>query len=214
MTAVTANSETGSFWRPSAPAAPPLRVAHRLRSDRRLAATVLAAIFALNLIFAAAPHASSINLSETETDVAAQTAAAHAFVGAETPVSPMLVGPNSLYSYDGVLGCCVAPRLPGVGDDVVVIGKVDDLNATTLAPGERTLLDQLPNQGSPRANYVQNDSVLRTEMSRGVPIRDASVSPTTGELVNNTGFLRAERDILLNHGWSFDTKSAYWLPPG
>ena len=107
-----------------------------------------------------------------------------------------------------------APRLPGVGDDVVVIGKVDDLYATTLAPGERTLLDQLPNQGSPRANYVQNDSVLRTEMSRGVPIRDASVSPTTGELVNNTGFLRAERDILLNHGWSFDPKSSYWSPPG
>lgn len=107
-----------------------------------------------------------------------------------------------------------APRLPGRGADVVVIGKVDDLNATTLAPGERTLLDQLPDQGSPAANYAQNDSVLRNEMSRGVPIRDASVSPTTGELVNNTGFLRAERDILSNHGWSFDPKSGYWLPPG
>ena len=98
--------------------------------------------------------------------------------------------------------------------DVVVIGKVDDLNSTVLRPGERTLLDQLPNQGSPRLNYVQNDSVLRAEMGREVPIRDASIDPVTGALRNNTGFLRAESDILTNHGWTFDPKSGYWYPPG
>jgi hypothetical protein len=107
----------------------------------------------------------------------------------------------------------LAPRaLPAA--DVAVIGKVDDLAGYTLRPGERTLLNQLPNQGSPRLNYLQNDRVLRTEIGRGVPIRDVSVDPVTGALRNNTGFLRAERNILTNHDWAFDPKSGYWYPPG
>lgn len=106
-----------------------------------------------------------------------------------------------------------APQAIGPAD-VAVIGKVDDLGAATLRPGERSLLNQLPNQGSPRLNYLQNDRVLRTEMGRGVPIRDVSVDPVTGALRNNTGFLRAERNILTNHDWAFDPKSGYWYPPG
>ncbi len=51
-------------------------------------------------------------------------------------------------------------------------------------------------------------------MSRGVPIRDATIDPLTGQLANNTGFLRAERDILMNRGWVFDPKTGYWNPPG
>jgi RHS repeat-associated protein len=108
----------------------------------------------------------------------------------------------------------VAPQRALPAADVAVIGKVDDLGSYTLRPGERTLLNQLPNQGSPRLNYVQNDRVLRIEMGRGVPIRDVSVDPVTGALRNNTGFLRAERNILTNHGWVFDPKSGYWYPPG
>lgn len=107
----------------------------------------------------------------------------------------------------------LAPRAIGPAD-VAVIGKVDDLGAATLRPGERTLLNQLPNQGSPRLNYLQNDRVLPTEMGRGVPIRDVSVDPVTGALRNNTGFLQAERNILTNHDWVFDPKSSYWYPPG
>jgi hypothetical protein len=84
-------------------------------------------------------------------------------------------------------------------DDLVVIGKVDDLTTPgAVRSGETTLLDRLPNQGSPRLNWEQNSSVLRTEMSRGLPIRDASVDPLTGNLINNTGFLRAERNLLTN----------------
>lgn len=56
--------------------------------------------------------------------------------------------------------------------------------------------------------------MLRAEMGRGVPIRDVSIDPMTGALRNNTGFLRAERNILTNHDWAFDPKSGYWYPPG
>lgn len=82
----------------------------------------------------------------------------------------------------------------GTAGTRVVIGKVGDLTANgAIAPGERTLLDQLPDLGSPKANWGQNSDVLRGEMGRGVPIRDASIDPATGELINNTGFLKAER---------------------
>jgi hypothetical protein len=63
-------------------------------------------------------------------------------------------------------------------------------------------------------NWGQNSGVLRQEMGRGVPIRDRSVNPATGQLINNTGFLRAERYLLQEHGWMFDPKAASWLPPG
>lgn len=57
-----------------------------------------------------------------------------------------------------------------------VIGKVGDLNAPgAIGDNEYTLLDQLPDQGSPHANWSQNSGVLRQEMGRGVPIRDASI---------------------------------------
>ncbi len=96
-----------------------------------------------------------------------------------------------------------------------VIGKVDDLQAPgAIGSGERTLLDRLPNQGSPRANWAQNDGVLRQEMGRGMPIRDASIDPATGELVSNTGFLRAERNLLESRGWTYDPKTTMWYPPG
>jgi hypothetical protein len=96
-------------------------------------------------------------------------------------------------------------------------GKEPHLAATTdcrFGQGERTLLDKLPNLGSPKANWSQNYGVLRQEMSRGLPIRDATVDPQTGELINNTGFLRAERYTLQDRGWIYDPKLTWWLPPG
>lgn len=51
-------------------------------------------------------------------------------------------------------------------------------------------------------------------MGRGLPIRDATVDPETGELINNTGFLRAERYTLRDRGWTYDPKLTLWLPPG
>jgi RHS repeat-associated protein len=99
----------------------------------------------------------------------------------------------------------------GTPADIVAIGKVDDL-ATGLRPGERAL--QLTNLGSPRLNWQQNAGALRAEMARGVPIRDVSVDPLTGQLVRNTGFLRAERNLLQDRGWAFNPKTGYWFPPG
>lgn len=95
-------------------------------------------------------------------------------------------------------------------DTTTVIGKIADLG--NLRKGERTLLDRLPDRGRLKANWTQNSSVLREEMGRGVPIRDASVN-SKGELINNTGFLRAERNLLESKGWTYDQKTTSWKPP-
>ncbi len=94
-----------------------------------------------------------------------------------------------------------------------VIGKLADLNrAGALRRGER-LLD-LPDLGSPRANWMQNSSRLRGTMRLGNSIRDASINPATGGLLNNTGFLRAERNLLNNRGWQYNPSTGMWHPPG
>ncbi len=55
-----------------------------------------------------------------------------------------------------------------------------------IGPGERTLLSQLPDQGSVEANWAQNERVLLQEMKTGNPIRDATVD-AAGSPTNNTG---------------------------
>jgi RHS repeat-associated protein len=99
----------------------------------------------------------------------------------------------------------------------LVIGKMGDIrDIGKLKRGEYTLPGQgrLPDRGSPKANWRQNASELRKEMKRGQPIRDASVDPKTGALRNNTGFLKAERDMLASRGWRYDQKTSNWSPPG
>jgi len=90
----------------------------------------------------------------------------------------------------------------------VVIGKMVDLAAPH--PGENQL--DLPNQGSPKANWAQNYSKLRRVMSEGQPIRDASAEPfENGQPGRDTGFLRAERNVLRDRGWTY--RDGYWYPP-
>jgi hypothetical protein len=108
MTAATMSGFEGVFWRPFAA----LRVAPGPAEKRFLAATVLAAITAFTLLLAAAPTTSSLNASGPEMRVAAQTDTSVSLVGFETPSSPAVVGGNDAWSYDGSLGCCVAPRVP------------------------------------------------------------------------------------------------------
>jgi len=85
-----------------------------------------------------------------------------------------------------------------------VIGKMQDLK--NVGANEYRVADMLPNQGSPKANWKQNAGVLRTIMHFGRPIRDASPYP-----MPNAGFLGAERNLLENHGWSYN--QGYWYPP-
>ncbi len=89
--------------------------------------------------------------------------------------------------------------------ETAVIGRVKDLR--DLREGERSLLDRLPDQGNPKANWKQNSGVLRQEMARNQPIRDASSGDAAGR------FLNAERNLLRSHSWTFDPKTNYWNPP-
>jgi RHS repeat-associated protein len=92
-----------------------------------------------------------------------------------------------------------------------VIGKMKDLSKPgAVKPSESEL--KLPNQGSPKANWRQNSSVLRKAMREGYPIRDASTNPVTGALRDNTGFTAAERNLFENQGWHYDPSTGYWFP--
>ena len=104
--------------------------------------------------------------------------------------------------------------LPDVPPDGrTVVGKVSDLAPESLLPGEVTLLDRLPDRGTPKDNWDQNSSVLREEMGRGLPIRDASAHlDDDHELVRNS-FLRLERNLLREHGWTLDRSTGLWYPP-
>ncbi|WP_266169233.1 RHS repeat domain-containing protein [Dyella subtropica] len=91
------------------------------------------------------------------------------------------------------------------GRSTTVIGRVKDLQS--LGAGEQSLLSRLPNRGSPKANWTQNAGVLRQEMARRVPIRDASPGNNSGQ------FLNAERNLLRDRGWTFNENTNYWMPP-
>jgi hypothetical protein len=93
-------------------------------------------------------------------------------------------------------------------EETVVIGKMADLNKAALSAGERKLADALPDKGGAQANWAQNSSKLRSAMADGKPIRDVSA----GNPGSNTGFLRAERNLLQSHGWTL--QGEYWVPPG
>ncbi len=86
-----------------------------------------------------------------------------------------------------------------------VIGRVKDLQ--NLKKGEQSLLNRLPNKGSAKANWKQNAGVIREEISKGKPIRDASPGDKRGQ------FLNAERNLLESRGWIFDKSSSFWNPP-
>jgi len=98
----------------------------------------------------------------------------------------------------------------------VVVGKMAALERPgSLRLGERTLLPKLkPDLGSAELNWARNERVLLDTMEEGLPIRDASVNPATGELVDTTGFLGRERSVLVGHGWTYDKSYRVWLPPG
>jgi RHS repeat-associated protein len=119
---------------------------------------------------------------------------------------------NLLLSMYGAWKFATALGSGAAAENETVIGKVKDLAPENLRDGESSLLDRLPDQGNPQANWQQNSGVLRQEMGKGLPIRDASVD-SAGNLTNNTGFLRAERGLLQDRGWTYDPKTTLWNPP-
>jgi hypothetical protein len=80
-----------------------------------------------------------------------------------------------------------------------------DLDKVKLSKNEFKVADFLPDMGSPKANWKQNSGVLRSFMN-GSPIRDVSPYP-----MQNAGFLGAERNLLMNHGYEYN--NGYWIMP-
>lgn len=58
-------------------------------------------------------------------------------------------------------------------DKVIYIGKLDDLKNV---PRNQTILDELSNLGSAKANWKQNSSVLRRKIREGYEIRETTGS--------------------------------------
>lgn len=119
----------------------------------------------------------------------------------------IILGP---YGGTALLGTTADIGLTGIGLGAggLVLGKMNPggtLRDGTLGPGEYTL--DLPDQGSFQGNWEQNASKLRFEMSKGNPIRDASA----GKPGSESGFLRAERNLLRDHGWT--QQGDHWYPP-
>jgi uncharacterized protein RhaS with RHS repeats len=121
----------------------------------------------------------------------------------------------------GALGANLAgaliPFVTGLGtstrNGTLVIGKLKDLHKPgALRSGEWLL--NWANRGSDKLNWEQNSRLLREAMRDGRSIRDASVDPVTGALIESTGFLRAERNTLTNRGWDYNPKDRYWHAPG
>jgi RHS repeat-associated protein len=108
------------------------------------------------------------------------------------------------------IGKEVAPSVEEDGS--LVIGKLDDLRKPgSLQPGEYTLeWEKLP---TTKLNAERNLRLLRQAMRKSRPIRDVSVDPVSGEINKNTGFLRVERDLLGNRGWTYDPATRSWYPP-
>ncbi|MBI2837242.1 MAG: Ig-like domain-containing protein [Acidobacteria bacterium] len=88
----------------------------------------------------------------------------------------------------------------------LVIGRGRDLaRPGALLPGEYKL--SWDPTATTKSEWKINAGLMRKEMARGMPIRDASPGDTGGM------YLNAERNLLRDRGWTFDPQSSYWYPP-
>lgn len=97
------------------------------------------------------------------------------------------------------------------GLNLFKFGDSTSTTATGWRNGDYFL--NLPNQGSPAANWAQNSSALRSAMSEGNPIFDSYIDTSTGQQIPTTGFLNAERNQLENNGWTFNPQTGAYHPP-
>lgn len=80
--------------------------------------------------------------------------------------------------------------VPESSSTIKYLGRMDDL---ANIPREQTILDELPNLGSHKANYYQNMSVIRRNLREGVTFRDASFFRPNSELAPT--LLRPNRTV-------------------
>jgi hypothetical protein len=85
---------------------------------------------------------------------------------------------------------------------------------TSISTGWKTgdYMLYLPNKRTPKINWKANYDPLRTEMGLGKPIFD-SFTRFDGTLIETGGFLNAERFILKNRGWVYNSNMWAWMPP-
>jgi len=89
----------------------------------------------------------------------------------------------------------------------LVIGRGADLSRPfALAPNEFRL--SWPATATTRSEWKINSGLLRTEMGKGIPIRDASPGNVGGM------YLNAERNLLESRGWNYNSSTGYWNPAG
>lgn len=94
--------------------------------------------------------------------------------------------------------------------------KTEDIGTGSLRAGEATVASRLPaSAGNRLGDWLNNRDVLRSIMSEGRPIRDASVD-SLGNLLyqDSRRFITLERDFLRSHGWRYDPPTQLWIPPG
>ncbi|MBB5352942.1 RHS repeat-associated protein [Haloferula luteola] len=148
------------------------------------------------------------------------TSAYDIYDAASTFLDPCASYLDKVISATGLLVGAIAPG-GGYGaaarnaPKVKYIGRLDDLKGI---PRNQTLLDDLPDLGSPRANYYQNSSILRKAVRDGYEIRDASAFRLNSELASTLlrpdrtvgqTFLGAERLILGNKGLRLSPSGSY-----
>jgi len=112
-----------------------------------------------------------------------------------------------------------APKTGQGGLNLFRSGKPSTATANGWKSGDRML--NLPNRGSPKANWKQNSGYLRQEMGKGQPIFDSYRNPGTGvqmpsgQFPTSKGrFLNAERQLLETRGWNYNPSSGAYHPPG
>jgi hypothetical protein len=120
-------------------------------------------------------------------------------------ILPELVLPRVAAGLSALRGA-VAARGAGAAERLVIGRGADLAKPGALEAGERALSwpSKMPNAA---AEWKINSGLLRQEMQRGLPIRDLSPGNTGGM------FLNAERNLLQNHGWTFDAGANLWMPP-
>ena len=124
---------------------------------------------------------------------------------------------------------------PAIFSEFVATNKIDDVGGLNLfragpdgtatreatsgwRQGDRML--NLPNQGTPQANWKQNSGRLRQEMRNNQPIFDSYRDPVSGvqkaagTTPTSAGrFLNAERQLLKSRGWQYNPSTGAYHPP-